>query len=532
MPKTSRAEVDERIVEAVCFEHIRPAFQPIMKLTDVSVVGFEVLARWHDTALGQVPPDEFIPAVQAKSLLGIMTFNLIRAACRAASTWPGTFYLAFNVPPTLLQDRLSVDLLTDAIESTGFPFDRVRVEMTEAELIEDEPAAVSAVALLKSLGIGVALDDFGTGFSSMTRLHRFDFDEIKIDGSFVRMIEHDPGSRKIVSAIVGLGHSLDIPVVAESIQDQYQLDYLRQLGCNFGQGWLFGPAVPAEDAPGLLQSAATATRGRLGLSPYHRQHQLETLYAEAPVGLCFLDPQKRYLSANAHFCQMIGATAEAVIGKSIHEVYEPAFASIVEQTLDGLMQGAQSAPLEYQLPGRPQTYLAYSHRVLDDSGALLGLSIVSIDITARKMAEDALRQSEARYRHCVELSPMVMWVAEADGALSYISPLADEPVGCSMEQRLQAWYDRMNPQDRERVREQWLAWLACQQPFETRFQIQWKPGQWGWVLSRACPYIEEGQVVRWFGVFTDISQTHLLEARVEELEAQLRKQEPPLAPAP
>ncbi|KRA50272.1 hypothetical protein ASD72_18850 [Pseudoxanthomonas sp. Root630] len=258
---------------------------------------------------------------------------------------------------------------------------------------------------------------------------------------------------------------------------------------------------------------------------------METLYAEAPVGLCFLDPQKRYLSASARFCRMIGATAEAVIGKSIHEVYEQAFASIVEQTLDGLMQGAQSAPLEHQLPGRPQTYLAYSHRVLDDSGALLGLSIVSIDITARKMAEDALRQSEARYRHCVELSPMVMWVAEADGALSYISPLADGPVGCSMEQRLQAWYDRMNPQDRERAREQWLAWLPCQQAFDNHFQIQWNPGQWGWVLSRARPYIEEGEVIRWFGVFTDISQTHLLEARVEELEAQLRKQGSSPAPA-
>lgn len=523
MPKTIHNDVDQRIAEAVCFERIRPAFQPIVTLTETRIVGFEVLARWHDVTLGEVSPDVFVPAAQSRSLLGLMTFNLMRSACQAAVSWPGTFYLAFNVPPTLLQDRSSVDLLTDAIQISGFPSHRVRVEMTEAEVIEDETAAGAAIAFLRSLGIRVVLDDFGTGFSSMTRLHRFDFDEIKIDGSFVRAIESDPGSRRIVSAIVGLGHSLDIPVVAESIQDQHQLDYLRQLGCDYGQGWLFGTAIPGEQVPALLATPVqvSATGGHLQLSPYRRQHQLQALYTDAPVGLCFVDPEKRYLSANARFCDMIGYPPEAVVGRSIHEVYEPAFAVLVEQTLDALMAGPASVPLEYQMPGRPGTFLAYSQRVLDDTGVLLGMSIVSIDITARKRAEEALLESEARYRHCVELSPTVMWVAEADGALSYISPLADEPEGQSMEQRLQTWYERMDPEDRERVRDEWLAGLPREEAFETRFRVQWRPGQWGWVLSRGRPYIEQGRPTRWFGVFSDITNTQTLEARVLELEAAL-----------
>lgn len=101
---------------------------------------------------------------------------------------------------------------------------------------------------------------------------------------------------------------------------------------------------------------------------------------------------------------------------------------------------------------------------------------------------------------------------QADGALSYISPLADEPEGQSMEQRLQTWYERMDPEDRERVRDEWLAGLPRGEAFETRFRVQWRPGQWGWVLSRGRPYIEQGRPTRWFGVFSDITNTQTLEA--------------------
>lgn len=177
-----RRTVIERIAEAVCFDHVFPVFQPIVNLRTMRTVGFEVLARWTDQELGEVSPEEFIPAAQTKSLLSLLTYNLIRASCRAAGTWDGDFYLAFNVPPSLLQDPQAMSLLVDAISDAGFSFERVRMEMTEAELIEDEGGARHAVQALKALGIKVVLDDFGTGFSSLVRLNKFDFDEIKIDG--------------------------------------------------------------------------------------------------------------------------------------------------------------------------------------------------------------------------------------------------------------------------------------------------------------------------------------------------------------
>lgn len=528
-----RRAVNERIAEAVCFEYIQPIFQPIVHLRTMRTVGFEVLARWTDAELGQVSPEEFVPAAQAKSLLAIMTYNLIRTACSVASGWPGTFYLAFNVPPSLLQDPQTMDLMSDAVAETGFAFERVRVEMTEAELIEDEAGARGAVQALKARGMKVVLDDFGTGFSSLVRLNEFDFDEIKIDGGFVKKLDVDANSRKIVAAVVGLGHSLEIPVVAEAVETPEQADYLRRLGCEFAQGWLLGRPVPAEAVPEVLSAHAVTERTRRGLhlSPYHRQYQLEALYASAPVGLCFIDMSKRYVAANDAFCRMINKTPEQVVGKAISEVYTPEVSALVENTVEGLLLGGKDDVTELQFPGAPETFLVYHHPVADESGSILGLSVVSIDITARKAAEQALRDSERQYRNSVELSPTVMWIAGPDGVLSQISPMADEPTDRDVNARIRAWYARVDPLDRDRVRGEWESWQATGEPFETRFRIEWPQGQWRWVRSRARPQWERGALAGWFGAFTDITREVQLEQRVLELETALAQRFDDVPPA-
>lgn len=518
-----RRAVIERIAEAVCFDHIYPVFQPIVHLRTMRTVGFEVLARWIDAELGEIPPAEFIPAAQDKALLSVLTYNLIRAACSAACRWQDECYLAFNVPPSLLQDPQAMGLMIDAINETGFPFAQVRVEMTEAELIEDEGGARQTVQALKALGMKVVLDDFGTGFSSLVRLNEFDFDEIKIDGGFVKKLEVDADSRKIVAAVVGLGHSLEIPVVAEAVETPEQADFLRRLGCDFAQGWLVGRPVAAEAVPALLSTRAVAERTRQGLhlSPFHRQYQLEALYESAPVGLCFIDMGKRYMAANEAFCRMINKDSAQVVGKAIREVYTPQVAALVENTIEGLLRGQPGESIEFKFPDRPEVFLVYHHPIKDESGGLLGLSVVSIDITARKQAEQALRDSERNYRHTVELSPTVTWIAEPSGELSYISPMVDEPAHRSLQERTAAWYARMDADDRSRLHAEWLAWLPKGDLFETRFRIQWPEGTWRWVRSRARPHWVNGELVRWYGTFTDITREVELEVRVRELETRL-----------
>ena len=117
-----------------------------------------------------------------------------------------------------------------------------------------------------------------------------------------------------------------------------------------------------------------------------------------------------------------------------------------------------------------------------------------------------------------------MWVAEPDGVLSYISPMVDEPVNRDVGQRLEAWYARMNPDDRERVRAEWAAWLTTGEPFETRFRVEWPSGTWRWVRSRARPQYQAGEIVKWFGAFTDITREVELEVEVQHLKQMLALQ--------
>jgi PAS domain S-box-containing protein len=516
-----RRAVQERIVEAVCYHRIEPAFQPIVHLRSMRTVGFEVLARLTDHELGPISPELFIGAAKTSSLLPTLTYNLIRAACSAAAQWPQPFFLAFNVPPSLLQDPLAMGLITQAISESGFSADRVRIEITEAELIEDEEGARCAVRQLKELGIKVALDDFGTGFSSLVRLSTFDFDEIKIDGSFVRRMTSDAGSRKIVSAVVGLSHSLDIAVVAECVETAEQAEALRRLGCEFGQGWWLGRPQPAALAADFLSPVgeAVSVGPELQLSPYYRQHQLEALYASTPIGLCFLNPGMVYLAANDTFCRMINRRQDEVIGRKVEEVYDAEAAKLVRDTVDRLMHNGQEQSIEFQFPKRQETYLVYPQTVTDDIGSLLGLSVLSIDITQRKLVERALQESERQYRNTVEFSPTVLWSADADGVVSYIGPIPDESEHLGLDGRMRAWYARVEPEDLVRLREEWLAWVPSGNPFEATFRIQWPTGTWRHVRSQAFPHREGGVVVKWYGTFTDITREIQLERQVEELKS-------------
>ena len=187
---------DDALEQALRTSAIVPYFQPIVDVQSGSLRGFEVLARWRASDGRLLLPDAFIPVAVNAGLIASLTIQLVELACRAAREWPGDFYLAFNMPPTMLQESATVDHIIATLKATGFPLRRIRVEMTEVEVVEDERAAELGIAHLRELGIKTMLDDFGTGYSSLVRLHRFQFDKIKIDGSFIRALEQDEASHQ------------------------------------------------------------------------------------------------------------------------------------------------------------------------------------------------------------------------------------------------------------------------------------------------------------------------------------------------
>ena len=243
-----RASLEADLRQAVADGTIVPHVQPLVDLASRRIVAFETLARWTHPARGAVPPAEFIPVVEEIGLIDAMSEALLRRACCVAATWPPDILLAFNVSPLQLRDRSLPAIVASVLADTGFPPDRLELEITESALVGDFELARAILYDLKSLGTRLALDDFGTGYSTLRHLQKLPFDTIKIDASFVGLMLGDAESRKIVTAVIGLGRSLGMTVVAEGIEEPETASLLESMNCDIGQGWLFGRPGPMESA--------------------------------------------------------------------------------------------------------------------------------------------------------------------------------------------------------------------------------------------------------------------------------------------
>jgi PAS domain S-box-containing protein len=271
---------------------------------------------------------------------------------------------------------------------------RLVVEITERALVGNVELAQPIAADLKQAGVSLALDDFGTGSSSLHHLQALPFDEIKVDASFVRSMEQCRQSRKIVAAVVGLGNSLGLTTVAEGVEEQVQADILVCLGCDYGQGWLFGHAVlpgeldteslkfyPRDRVSSLSGSAALQLEAR----PAERRAQLQAIYDGAPVGLCFLDRSLRYVSLNRHLADMHEIPLEGHLGRTVSEVL-PHLKHQLEPHLHRALAGEAISNIEVQLPHGDMTrVLLLSYQpARDEVGDVVGISIAALDMTERR----------------------------------------------------------------------------------------------------------------------------------------------------
>jgi PAS domain S-box-containing protein len=361
---------------------IYPVFQPIVKLPGRSIASFEVLARMNDEELGEMPPSCFIPAVEQSGLIGELTCHIIQTACTAARAWKGAFRLAFNISPLQFQSLALPAQIEAAVRLSGFPLSRVQLEITESAIIDDISAARATVNRLKALGMQVILDDFGTGFSSLTRLQALPFDKIKIDGSFVRSMRASRESRKIVSAIIGLGQSLGMPIVAEGIETHSQLRMLTHLGCNCGQGYLFSRPVPTDAVPALIELWGEQPEDPTpwDMSCNQRLAQLNAIYSSAPIALCFVDRNRRVVSANKRYAEMIELELSQMAGRQIEEVI-PQDDSGVLADLSLAVAGGCSPPREWMMPDGRHIALATIVTARDENNEMVGLLVALVDIT-------------------------------------------------------------------------------------------------------------------------------------------------------
>ena len=250
-----RVELEADLRLAVARDELEPHFQPLVDISSGRLVGFEMLARWTHPVRGVVDPKKFVPIAEDTGLVSAMSERLLRKACRAAAAWPDHLSVAVNISPLQLRDRALPMVVRSALEEAGLPAHRLEIELTESALIGNLELAREIMGELKALGVHLALD-FGTGYSSLAHLQALPFDNLKIDAGFVHAMAHDSDSRKIVAAVVGLGQSLGLPTVAEGVEELGQAEVLARLGCDIGQGWLFGHPVPAEAVAALMAARA------------------------------------------------------------------------------------------------------------------------------------------------------------------------------------------------------------------------------------------------------------------------------------
>ena len=233
------------LIDAVEKKLFEPYFQPQVTASG-EIIGFEVLGRWRHPTRGLVPPAVFIPLAEETGLIGEIDEQILRAACREAAGWDKPLSIAVNLSPIDFKRGDVPSMLLSILFETGLQPDRLHIEITEGVLMQDDGRAIGQLRRIKDLGAHLAMDDFGTGYSSLSYLQSFPFDKIKIDRGFVAQLMSNPQSRAIVNAIIGLGHSLGLSVIAEGVEQDDQLDFLIQQGCDEFQGFLTGRPQPAD----------------------------------------------------------------------------------------------------------------------------------------------------------------------------------------------------------------------------------------------------------------------------------------------
>ncbi len=231
---------------------MRVYYQPMISLDRGLLAGFEALIRWEHPERGLVPPMEFVPLAEETGLIVPLGAWALEEACRQAVRWHEAnpdapqLSMSVNLSPRQLAEPALPNEVARVLHDTGIQPSALWLEITESTLMRDAESAVSALGALRALGLHLAVDDFGSGYSSLSYLERLPVESLKIDRSFIEGVGLRKDSTAIVNAIVSLARALELTTVAEGIETTRHLQLLRGMGCETGQGYLFGPARPAE----------------------------------------------------------------------------------------------------------------------------------------------------------------------------------------------------------------------------------------------------------------------------------------------
>lgn len=251
----ARLALEEDLRRAVEHGELEAHYQPVVRTADHSVAGFEALVRWQHPQHGFIPPAKFIPLAEESDLIIGIDRWMLKVACTQLREWSAsdaTLAMCINLSSRQFAQPDLPLFIAGVLAKTGVAPHRLKLELTESLLLDSSELVRETLATLRELGVRLHIDDFGTGYSSLAYLQRFDADLLKIDHSFVAQMLENKGSAELVRTIISMAHNLGMKVVAEGVESEEQLMYLKSLGCEYAQGYLFSIPLPAAAAGQLL----------------------------------------------------------------------------------------------------------------------------------------------------------------------------------------------------------------------------------------------------------------------------------------
>ena len=257
-----RKQIEAALRRAIDSKELEIYYQPVVRASDITVIGLEALVRWNSKELGAVSPAVFVSVAEETGLIHDLGWFVVEQVCKDKPRWP-TLKVAINLSPVQLRDPDFADQLLKIVQKHDIEPGQFELELTEGILVNNPTIAKNKLTKLKEMGFSLSLDDFGTGFSSIGYLRQFPFDTLKIDRSFVRDIGMNATANALIQSLVSLGDALELSVIAEGIENEDQLKLLRLVQCEYIQGFLVARPLPATEIDELLEKAGASRKLKL-----------------------------------------------------------------------------------------------------------------------------------------------------------------------------------------------------------------------------------------------------------------------------
>ncbi len=517
-------------------------YQPKLNLKTGKLCGVEALIRWEHPEQGIISPLDFIPAAEETGMILPIGEWVLRTACMQNKAWQeqglSSMIVAVNLSaPQLYQGDLA-EKVQSVLDESGLAPEYLELEITES-MTMDVHAVLPVLHQLKRMGVRISMDDFGTGFSSLYHLKEFPIDSIKIDRSFVRNCTNDSKDATIVKTIIAMAHQLKLEVIAEGVEFKDHLVFLQQNLCDEAQGYLFSKPVSPEEFVNIIPklegiipnegiSPETSRESWLQWGVEKTQQDLqEAVRKQQGMIFKFTKKNGRFIHgfSDGELIYRMQYTPQQLIGKELNEFLPQEEADRKMPYYERAWNGEENVVYESNVQG-----LRYvtSLRPVIRGGKVVEVIGCSVDITERKEAaslldnsdrrnsEEALRQSEARYRLIAENMTDLLCIIDWDGYFKYASPSHVTVLGfpaVAYEGKYAG--DFMHRDDRKKVREQLDEMVATQKGTVLKFRFKNIRGDWIWLEGKANPIFDENGVFNHFLVVSrDITERLELEKKL------------------